>query len=121
LCDQNESIDSQNESIGRAAEGGGGCIAGPIRFGIVDLLSYEPIIRAHSREHGRTLAYLEFTHAAPDGLASGVVLMTMPDGLQVAGIVVCYNRLIEKGNGSCDPADRSDRRWQTRLAPSCTP
>jgi hypothetical protein len=76
--------------------------------------------RAHSREHGRTLAYLEFTHAAPDELASGVVLMTMPDGLQVAGIVVCYNRLIEKGNGSCDPADRSDRRWQTRLAPSRT-
>jgi hypothetical protein len=40
--------------------------------------------------------FREFTHAAPDELASGVVLMTTPDGLPVAGIVVCYNRPIEK-------------------------
>lgn len=31
-----------------------------------------------------------------DELACGVVLMTMPDGLPVAGIVVCYNGPIEK-------------------------
>jgi hypothetical protein len=40
--------------------------------------------------------YREFTHAAPDELASAVVLMTMPDGLPVAGIIVCYNGPIEK-------------------------
>ena len=33
----------------------------------------------------------------PDELGSGVVLMTTPNGLPVAAIVVCYNRLIEKG------------------------
>lgn len=32
----------------------------------------------------------------PDELASGVVLMTIPDGLPVAGIIVCYNGPIEK-------------------------
>jgi hypothetical protein len=30
----------------------------------------------------------------PDELGSRVVLMTMPDGLPVAGIVVCYNGLM---------------------------
>jgi hypothetical protein len=38
----------------------------------------------------------EFTHAAPDELASGVVLMSMPDGIPGAGIVVCYNGPIEQ-------------------------
>jgi hypothetical protein len=37
---QNESISSQNESIGRVAEGDGGCITVPIRFGVIDLLSH---------------------------------------------------------------------------------
>jgi hypothetical protein len=41
--------------------------------------------------------YREYTHAAPDELASGIVLMTMPDSLPVAGIVVCYNGPIAHG------------------------
>jgi FAD/FMN-containing dehydrogenase len=41
--------------------------------------------------------YREFTGTAPDELASAVVLISLPDGTPVAGIVLCYNGPIEEG------------------------
>jgi FAD/FMN-containing dehydrogenase len=47
--------------------------------------------------------YREFTRAAPDELASGVVCITMPDGTPVTGIVVCYNGPLEVGERVLKP------------------
>jgi hypothetical protein len=47
--------------------------------------------------------YREFTKAAPDELASGVVCITLPDGTPVTGIVVCYNGPLEAGERLLQP------------------
>ena len=47
--------------------------------------------------------YRDFTSAAPDELASAVVLITMPDGTPVAGIVLCYHGPIEEGERVLKP------------------
>jgi FAD/FMN-containing dehydrogenase len=47
--------------------------------------------------------FRELTSAAPDELASGLVIITMPDGTPVTGIVACYNGPIEAGQRLLKP------------------
>jgi hypothetical protein len=63
----------------------------PVRFGVVDLL-------AHGHTPGSMSAHWPTSSLPRQPLtrASWVVLMTMPDGLPVAGVVVCYNGPIKK-------------------------
>ena len=87
--------------------GGGG------NFGVVTSFEYQlhqvgPVLAGiiiHPFENAKAVLtfYRKFTHAAPDELASGVVLMSMPDGLPVVGIVVCYHGPIERGERLLQP------------------
>jgi FAD/FMN-containing dehydrogenase len=87
--------------------GGGG------NFGVVTSFEYQlhpvgPVLAGlviHPFEHAREVLtfYREFSRAAPDELASGVVLATMPDGTPVAAIPVCYNGPIAEGEGVLRP------------------
>ena len=87
--------------------GGGG------NFGVVTSFEYQlhqvgPVLAGiiiHPFENAKAVLtfYRKFTHAAPDELASGVVLMSMPDGLPVVGIVVCYHGSIERGERLLQP------------------
>jgi hypothetical protein len=77
---------TQHEDLFWGLRGGGG------NFGVVTSFEF----RLH-------IFYREFTRVAPDELASGVVLMTMPDGMPVAGVVVCYNGSIETGERLLQP------------------
>jgi FAD/FMN-containing dehydrogenase len=91
---------TEHEDLFWGLRGGGG------NFGVVTSFEYQlhrvsPVLAGvviHPFENANAVLtfYREFTHAAPDELASGVVLMTIPDGLPVAGIIVCYNGPIEK-------------------------
>jgi FAD/FMN-containing dehydrogenase len=87
--------------------GGGG------NFGVVTSFEYQlhpvgPVLAgvlihpfAQARETLRF--YRDFTSAAPDELASGVVCITLPDGTPVVGIVVCYSGPLEAGEGVLHP------------------
>jgi FAD/FMN-containing dehydrogenase len=88
-------------------QGGGG------NFGVVTSFAYQlhpvgPVLAgvvihpfAQAREVLRF--YRDFTSAAPDELASGVVCITLPDGTPVTGIVVCYNGPLEAGERVLQP------------------
>jgi FAD/FMN-containing dehydrogenase len=87
--------------------GGGG------NFGVVTAFEYQlhrvgPVLAGfviHPFEQATQVLkfYREFSRAAPDELASGVVLVTMPDGTPVAAIPVCYNGPIEAGERILKP------------------
>src|ERR1700730_6888864 len=47
--------------------------------------------------------FRDLTTEAPDELASGVVLITLPDGTPVVGIVVCYNGPVAEGERVLKP------------------
>jgi hypothetical protein len=47
--------------------------------------------------------YRDFTRTAPDALASGAVLLTMPDGTPAAGVVVCYHGPLDEGERVLKP------------------
>jgi FAD/FMN-containing dehydrogenase len=106
---------TEHEDLFWGLRGGGG------NFGVVTSFEYQlhrvsPVLAGvviHPFENAKAVLtfYREFSHAARDELASGGVLMTMPDGLPVAGIVVCYNGLIEiGGTGPATPQIAAGRR-----------
>ncbi len=47
--------------------------------------------------------FSEVTIAAPDELASGIIIVTFPDGTPVVAMVVCYNGTSEKGERVLKP------------------
>jgi hypothetical protein len=65
----------------------------PIRFGVVDLLAHGHTPESMSAHWPTSSLPMQ----PPNELGSRVVLMTMPDGLPLAGFVVCYKGLIEIG------------------------
>jgi FAD/FMN-containing dehydrogenase len=69
--------------------------AGPVLAGIV----------AYPLEKAKEVLRLfrDLTAEAPDELASDIVLITMPDGTPVVGIVVCYNGASEDGERILGP------------------
>jgi FAD binding domain/Berberine and berberine like len=87
--------------------GGGG------NFGVVTSLEYQlhpvgPVLAGfvvYPFEKAREVLmfYREFTKTAPDELASGAVLLTMPDGIAVAAIPVCYSGPIAEGERILKP------------------
>jgi hypothetical protein len=107
-CDNLESVDivtadgqlltasaAENADLFFGVHGGGG------NFGVVTSFEYRlhPVstvlagIIAYPFQKTRDVLKLfrELTSAAPDELASGVVLISLPDGTPVAGIVLCYS------------------------------
>jgi hypothetical protein len=87
--------------------GGGG------NFGVVTAFEYQlhevgPVLAGfiiHPFEKAQEVLtfYRDFTRTAPDELASGVVLVTLPDGIPVAAIPVCYNGPIVEGERILKP------------------
>jgi len=87
--------------------GGGG------NFGVVTAFEYQlhrvgPVLAGfviHPFEKAQEVLtfYRDFTRVAPDELASGVVLVTLPDGIPVAAIPVCYNGPIAAGERVLKP------------------
>ena len=68
----------------------------PIQFGVVDLL-------AHGHTPGSMSAHWPTSSLPMQPLTSWPpgIPMTMPDGLPVAGIVVCYNGPKKKSAARC--------------------
>ncbi len=87
--------------------GGGG------NFGVVTSLEYRlhtvgPVLAgivAYPLAQGKEILRLfrDLTVAAPDELASDIVMITMPDGTPVVGIVLCYHGPIETGERILKP------------------
>jgi FAD/FMN-containing dehydrogenase len=87
--------------------GGGG------NFGVVTSFEYQlhpvgsvlagVLIHPFAQARETLRFYRDFTRAAPDELASGVVCITLPDGTPVVGIVVCYSGPLEAGERVLHP------------------
>jgi hypothetical protein len=98
---------TQHADLFWGLRGGGG------NFGVVTSLEYRlhPVgavmggIVAYPLEKAREVLRLfrDLTAEAPDELASDIVLITMPDGTPVVGLVVCYNGPSEEGERLVKP------------------
>jgi hypothetical protein len=92
---------TENAELFWGVRGGGG------NFGIVTSFEYQlhpvgPVLAGfmiHPFERAKEVLtfYREFSNAAPDELASGAVLITLPNGPPVTAIPVCYSGPIEEG------------------------
>jgi hypothetical protein len=113
-CDNLQSVDvvtangqlltasaAENADLFFGVRGGGG------NFGVVTSFEYRlhPVstvlsgIVAYPFQKAKDVLKLfrELTSAAPDELASGVVLISLPDGTPVAGVVLCYTGPLAEG------------------------
>ncbi len=98
---------TQHTDLFWGVRGGGG------NFGVITSLEYRlhPVgavmggIVAYPLAKAREVLRLfrEFTAEAPDELASDIVLITMPDGTPVVGLVVCYTGPSEEGERVVKP------------------
>lgn len=98
---------TEHEDLFWGVRGGGG------NFGVVTSFEYRlyplgpvlaGIVAYPSQKAAEVLRFFrEFTAAAPDELASSVVIITMPDGTPVVGCVVCYSGPIEEGERVLKP------------------
>ena len=61
--------------------------------------------------------YREFTSTAPDAMASGVVLISLPDGTPVAGIVLCYSGPLDEGDRLVKPLRAFGPRLMEQIGP----
>lgn len=85
---------AENPDLFWGLRGGGG------NFGVVTSFEYQlhPVgqvlagIVAYPLQKAREVLklYRDFTTAAPDEMASGIVLITLPDGTAVVGVVACF-------------------------------
>ncbi len=98
---------AENADLFWGVRGGGG------NFGVVTSFEYKlhPVgqmlagIVAYPFEKAKTVLKLfrDLTSVAPDELASGIVLITLPDGTAVAGVVVCYSGPLAEGERILKP------------------
>src|SRR5258708_5075920 len=119
-CDNLQSVDvvtakgqlltasaDENADLFFGVRGGGG------NFGVVTSFEYRlhPVstvlsgIIAYPFQKAREVlkVFRELTSAAPDELASNVALMILPDGIPVAGVVLCYTGPLAEGEGLLKP------------------
>jgi FAD/FMN-containing dehydrogenase len=100
--------ESENPDLFWALRGGGA------NFGVVTSIEYRlhplgPIVIGgmvlHPWEQARDVLrfYRDFTQSAPDELTTYAGLLHTPDGLPVAGIVVCYAGPVEDGERAVAP------------------
>jgi FAD binding domain/Berberine and berberine like len=98
---------TENADLFWGLRGGGG------NFGIATSLEYQlhavgPVlggIVAYPLEKAKEVLklYREFTMASPDEMASGIVLINLPDGTPVVGILVCYSGALADGEKLVKP------------------
>jgi len=98
---------TENADLFWGVRGGGG------NFGIVTSLEYRlhavgPVlggIVAYPFEKAKQVLklYREFTIASPDEMASGIVLISLPDGTPVVGIVICHSGALSEGERVVKP------------------
>ena len=98
---------AENADLFWGVRGGGG------NFGIATSLEYRlhevgPVlggILAYPFEKAKEVLklYREFTMASPDEMASGIVLISLPDGTPVTGIVLCYSGPLGEGERLVKP------------------
>jgi len=98
---------TENADLFWGVRGGGG------NFGIVTSFEYQlhavgPVlggIVAYPFEKATEVLklYREFTIASPDEMASGIVLISLPDGTPVVGIVVCHSGAFAEGERVVKP------------------
>ncbi|HEV8713690.1 MAG TPA: FAD-binding oxidoreductase, partial [Candidatus Binatia bacterium] len=112
---------TENADLFWGVRGGGG------NFGIVTSFEYQlhrvgPVLAGfviHPFAKAKEILnfYREFASSAPDELASGVVIITMPDGTPVTAVPVCYNGALEEGERVLQPL----RAFGTPLADQIAP
>jgi len=98
---------AENRDLFWGMRGGGG------NFGVVTSFEYQlhPVgavlagIVAYPFQEAKEVLKLfrELTIGAPDELASGIVLISLPDGTPVVGIVVCYSGPVAEGERILKP------------------
>jgi hypothetical protein len=98
---------TENADLFWGVRGGGG------NFGVATSFEYQlyavgPVlggIVAYPLEKAKDVLklYGEFTIASPDEMASGIVLISLPDGTPVVGIVVCHSGALAEGERLVKP------------------
>ncbi len=98
---------TENADLFWGVRGGGG------NFGIATSFEYQlhavgPVLAgivAYPFEKAKDVLKLfrEFTSGAPDEMASGIVLISLPDGTPVVGIVVCHSGALAEGERVVKP------------------
>jgi FAD/FMN-containing dehydrogenase len=112
---------TENADLFWGVRGGGG------NFGIATSFEYQlhavgPVlggIVAYPFEKAKEALklYREFTIASPDEMASGIVLISLPDGTPVVGIVVCHSGALADGERVVKPLRAFGPRLIDQIGP----
>ena len=112
---------NENADLFWGIRGGGG------NFGIATSFEYRlhPIgpvlggIVAYPFDRAKEVLNLfrEFTISAPDEMASGIVLISLPDGTPVVGIVLCYSGALAEGERIVKPLKAFGPRLIDQIGP----
>lgn len=112
---------TDNADLFWALRGGGG------NFGIATSFEYQlhpvgPVlggIIAYPLDSAKEVLklYREFTTASPDEMASGIVLISLPDGTPVVGIVLCHSGDLAEGERILKPLKALGPRLIDQIGP----